>query len=158
MALVKGVNSYADLTEASAYFENKLDVAAWTDAADAQKEQALCTATAILDEMVWIGTVSDTSQSLSFPRKNAEYFDPKLGTMTELNGTPTRIIKANYELAYHLLNNEGLFDDTGMVKNLSLGDVTLQSVIPANKVSRVVKMYIKPLLANSGARTWWRAN
>jgi hypothetical protein len=158
MALVKGVNSYANLTEADTYFENKLDVAAWLDAADTQKEQALCTATAILDELVWIGVIYDPSQSLAFPRKDAEYFDPKQGTMVELSGIPLRITIATYELAYHLLNNDGLFDDTGMVKNLNLGDISLQTVMPANKIPRIVRSYINPLLTNSGARTWWRAN
>jgi hypothetical protein len=160
MALVKGVNSYADLTEADTYFENKLDVAAWTDAAEVQKEQALCTATSILDEMVWIGIISSETQDLAFPRKEAEYFDPKLGTMKSLNSieVPGRIVNATYELAYHLLNNDGLYDDTGMVKNLELGDIVLETVMPANKTPRVVKSYIKPLLSNSGARTWWRAN
>ena len=48
MALVKGVNSYATVAEADAYFLNRLDVAAWNDADETQKYQSLITATSFL--------------------------------------------------------------------------------------------------------------
>jgi hypothetical protein len=160
MALVKGVNSNATVTEANAYFENRLDVAAWTEAPDLQKEQALCTATFMLDELDWIGVATDPAQSLAHPRKDGEYFDPKLGILVLLISTDVdkRVIKATYELAYHLLNNDGLLDNTGLIKDLELSGLKLSVIRPADKIPMVVKTLIKPLLRNSGKRTWWRSN
>lgn len=37
MALEKDVNSFVSLAEAEAYFENRLDVDAWTSATEPQK-------------------------------------------------------------------------------------------------------------------------
>jgi hypothetical protein len=159
MALVKGVNSYADMTEANTYFENKLDVAAWTDAPEIQKNQALCTATSLLDEFEWIGIAANATQSLAFPRKDAEYFDPKIGMPVVLSSTvPLRIIVATFELAYHLLNNDGLLDDAGRVKNLGIGDISLNAIIPPSKFPKRVRVSLAPLLRNNGKNSWWRAN
>jgi hypothetical protein len=160
MALVKGVNSYADMTEANTYFENKLDVAAWTDAPETQKNQALCTATSLLDEFEWIGIATSATQSLAFPRKDAEYFDPKIGMPVVLLSTtiPLRIVTATFELAYHLLNNDGLLDDAGHVKNLSVGEIALNVIVPPSKFPKRVRVSLAPLLRNSGKNSWWRAN
>jgi hypothetical protein len=160
MALVKGVTSNATVTEANIYFENRLDVAAWTDAPDVQKEQSLCTATFMLDELDWIGVATSPNQLLAHPRKDGEYFDPKLGILVPLISTDVdqRVVKATYELAYHLLNNDGLLDNTGLIKDLELSGLKLSVIRPADKIPMVVKTLIKPLLRNSGKRTWWRAN
>lgn len=157
MALEKGVNSYVTLLEAEDFFSNRLDVAAWTDATDPTKEQALVTATSILDTLHWVGMALSESQVLCFPRWGT-YHDPLLGYSTYLPPTvPEKILIATFELAYHLLNNDGLLDDTGTVTDLSIGSISLNiktnpSVIPAS-----VKRYIKPYLRNS-TRTWWRNN
>lgn len=161
MALVKGVNSYVTLAEANAYFEHKLDIAAWIDAADSMKEQALVTATAYLDGLVWIGTVVSESQTLAFPRINAEYNDPFLGSIVTLDGNsiPKRVLNACKELAYHFLNNDGILDDTGSVTSLSIGDIRLELPQGASKIPGHVQRSINPLLLNAGAlRSWWRAN
>lgn len=159
MALAKGTNSYATVSEADSYFEDRLDVAAWTNANATQKAQALITATTLLNDLNWIGIAVSDSQTLAFPRTGV-YFDPRLGmdiVLDELT-VPTRIITATYELAYHLLNNDGLLDDTGQVENLSIGSINLQNLLPANKIPSHVKRLIKPLQENSGSNFWWRAN
>jgi hypothetical protein len=159
MALVKGTSSYATVAEADAYFEDRLDVAAWVSASSTQKAQALITATKFLDEFEWTGIAVSESQALAFPRIGT-YFDPRIGYEIDLDSTttPTRIVTATYELAYHLINNDGLLDDTGSVKSLSIGSINLQVVLPANKIPGNVKRIIKPLLVNSGTNPWWRAN
>jgi len=159
MALAKGTNSYATVSEADTYFEDRLDVAAWTEANATQKAQALVTATAAMDNLDWVGVAVSDSQALAFPRTGI-YFDPKLGIEIELSSTtvPKRITTGTIELAYHLLNNDGLLDDTGSVENLTIGSITLSNVISANKVPGNVKKLIMPLQVNSGARFWWRAN
>lgn len=159
MALAKGTNSYATVSEADSYFEDRLDVAAWTTAAATQKAQALVTATRLLDNLNWIGIAVSDSQTLAFPRTGI-YFDPRLGMDIVLDElyVPNRIITATYELAYHFLNNDGLLDDTGTVENISLGSISLTNVNNANKLPSHVKRMIKPLQENSGSNFWWRAN
>lgn len=159
MALTKGSNSYVTVAEADAYFETRLDVAAWEDLTDEnQKAKALVTASMILDELEWTGVAISVDQSLAFPR-NGSYFDPKLGMCILLDSNvPDRVIVATYELAYHLLNNDGLLDDTGTVEDLQVGPVNLSKVRSAQKIPSFVKRHINPLLLNRGANTWWRRN
>jgi len=158
MALSKGVNSYVTLADAEAYFVDRLDVAAWTEATDPEKEKALVTATAVLDELLWTGIAVIASQPLAWPRLGS-YYDPKVGTMIALDNTvPTRIINATYEQAYHLLNNDGLFDDVGGAKSIDLYDISLTNITKASKLSLIVDRLTRPLLVNSGASLWWRAN
>jgi len=158
MALSKGINSYVTVAEAFSYFENRLDVAAWTDASDLTKSQALVTASAVLNDQNWIGTAISESQSLAFPRAGS-YFDPRLGIDIALtNEVPNRIITATYELAYHLLNNDGVLDDTGSVTDLQVGQISLTIKSTASTIPPTVKRVIAPLLVNGGTNMWWRAN
>lgn len=158
MALSKGVNSYVTVAEANAYFEDRLDVAAWVDAPDLERGKALTTATSMLDGLNWVGVAVSDSQTLSFPRSGI-YFDPRIGlevTLSEVN-PPLRITDATCELAYHLLNNDGLLDDTGSIKDLSLGSINLSGIRAASKFSSAVERLIKPLRRNT-TNSWWRAN
>jgi len=158
MALVKNTNSYVTREEANTYFADRIDVAAWTSASDAQKDQALVTATSLLENLKWTGIAISESQSLSFPRSGS-YFDPKLGYTTTLPATvPDRVIKATFELAYHLLNNDGLLDDTGTVTNLSVGQISLNIRTEASTIPSSVKRLINVLLQQGGSSSWWRAN
>lgn len=159
MALAKGTNSYVDVAEADAYFENRLDTAAWNLASAAQKAQALVTGTQVLDTLSWVGVAVSDLQPLAFPR-TGYYFDPRLGkTVTLTAAVPMRVVQANCEMAYHLLNNDGLLDNTGSVDSISLSGISLSNVKPPERVPPVVKRAIRPLLA-AGAfnNTWWRAN
>jgi hypothetical protein len=158
MALTKGVNSHVSLAEADAYFEVRLDVAAWNAASDDRKEQALITATSMLEDMNWTGVVMSESQSLAFPRSGT-YFDPRLGYYVTLdNDVPDRIIKATYETAYHLLNNDGVLDETGNVTDITIGPIELTRVRRPSQMPSTAKRLMKPLLMNAGSNSWWRAN
>lgn len=158
MALSKGTNSFVTVAEANSYFENRLDVAAWTEASDTVKAQALVTATSVLNDQNWIGTAISDSQQLAFPRSGS-YFDPRLGYEVSLgNEVPNRIIDATYEMAYHLLNNDGVLDDTGSVTDLQVGQIRLNIKSSASTIPPSVKRLINPLLVNAGANMWWRAN
>jgi hypothetical protein len=158
MTLAKGTNSYVTLAEADSYFDDRLDVAAWDNATDLQKSQALMTATKVLDSLEWTGVILSEVQPLAFPRTDS-YFDPRLGYMTSLSSTvPSQIINATYELAYHLLNNDGILDNTGSVTDLDVGPISLKSVKSPSLVPPFIKRSIKMLLNNQGANTWWRAN
>lgn len=158
MALMKGTNSYVTVAEADAYFENRLDAAAWNTADDDMKTQALITAVTILDNMNWAGVAVSESQSLAFPREGV-YFDPRLGLEVAFTSdTPERVIEATYEIAYHLLNNDGLLDDTGKAVDIEVGRIKLTRVSRPSAIPPNVKRMIKPLLVNAGSNVWWRAN
>lgn len=158
MALSKGTNSYVTVAEADTYFGDRLDATAWTSADATQKAQALVTATAYLDELRWVGSVVSDSQALAFPRIG-EYFDPRLGTSVVLtSAVPTRILTATYELAYHLLSNDNVLDDTGTVSDIVVGSITLSNIRKPSKTPPQVTRLIKPLLVNGGSNFWWRAN
>lgn len=158
MALIKGTNAYATSTEADLYFADRLDVAAWTSATLAEKDKALVSATSMLDQYEWAGVAVSATQPLAFPRSGS-YFDPRVGAEVQLTTTvPTRVVKACYELAYHLLNNDGLLDNTGGADSIKVGPIEIKNIKTAAKKSPAVSALIKPLLANRGSGTWWRAN
>jgi hypothetical protein len=158
MAVLPGQNSYCPLEEADSYFEDRLDAAAWLEASETEKSQSLVTATSMLDDMEWLGVMASSSQVLAFPRTGM-YYDPRAGWNETLDPVPSRLIRAQKELAYHLLNNDGLLDDTGMVESLKIGSaINLEKITTANGLPRVVKNLIRPMLLNQGSKNWWRAN
>ena len=137
MALQKGTNSFVSISESDEYFENRLNSENWF-ANDGAVEQALVTATGILDDMDWGGTATPTaSYPLSWPR-DITYYDNKSGYFvnveddrsTTFEGTiPGDIKKATFELALHLLNNmktqESNASGENKVKDLTVGAVRL---------------------------------
>lgn len=157
MALSKGINSYVTVEEADSYFQDRLDVAAWTSADVTTKGQALVTATSILDGLAWTGVAISDNQPLAFPRTGS-YFDPRVGRSLALVDVPARVLDATKELAYHLLNNDGLRDETGNVKSVAVGEIRLDFIQPPAKIPLSIHNMIKPLLANQGSNLWWRAN
>lgn len=158
MALSKGINSYSTVLEADTYFAGRLDVAAWTSTDSLTKAQALITATSILDDMSWTGSALVEDQALAFPR-TGEYFDPKIGSLMSLgDDVPARIIKASMELAHHLVNNDGLQDDTGSIRRIQVGPITIENNVKPDVLPANVKRLVRPLMVNSGSHSWWRAN
>lgn len=157
MALIKGQNSYADLNDARTYFENRIDADAWEEASDLKKEQALVSATQALDNLEWIGTAVDPLQTLAFPRVGF-FFDKKIGNEVSLNPTPQRITIACFEMALHLLNNEGLLNSSGNVDSISVGPISLNKIRSSSVIPPMVRNYVKDMLANPVKNAWWRAN
>ena len=159
MTVQLNVNSYVTVASADTFFADRIDVTAWVNADPVVKGQALVTATQMLDDMLWAGTVVDGNQPLAFPRV-CEYFDPRLGSLVYLDGStvPDRIVRATLELAYHLLINDGLLDSSASVSDIAIGPIKLGNVRSVSKVPNTVKNIIKPLLVNAGTNAWWRAN
>jgi len=159
MALAKGTNSYVDVTEADAYLANRLAATEWAAAITADKERALITATGILDDLSWVGSVISDSQSLAFPRIGS-YFDPALGCDVLLpdGAVPERVQKATFELALHLYLNQDVLTDSGSVRNLNVSGIGLNTIIGPSRLPSTIKRIIRPLLENQGNNSWWRAN
>jgi hypothetical protein len=163
MALEKDVNSFATVEEADVYFENRIDVAAWDEAEEDQKARALVTATSLLNELEWSGVAVSETQTLAFPRKEVSYLDPLLGKYVTLDPdtVPRRIIQGALELAYHLLNNDGLLDSSGSVKSITVGPIQLDTILAASVIPAHVLRTIRPLMQSRGSLSshpWWRAN
>jgi hypothetical protein len=157
MALVKGTNSYAEVAEADAYFETRVDCDKWLNATQADKERVLVTSTALLDDLSWTGIAVSDSQALAFPREG-EYFDPRLGWHVTLSGTPDRLLKAVYELSLHLLNNRSVLDVTSTVQDISVGSIKLTNIQQVSKMPSSIRQSLSCLLVDGGARIWWKAN
>lgn len=158
MALVKDENTYITLEEAEAYFARRSDVAAWTEASEEEKERALLNATLMFETLQWIGYVNNPSQPLSWPRSGI-FFDPRLGYATNLpTDTPQRIQFGQAEMAYHILNNDGILDDTGKVVDIGVGAINLTEIFQPSVFPLNVKRIIQPLINGGFARPWWRAN
>jgi hypothetical protein len=168
MALTKGVNSYVTTGEADSYFEDRMDAAAWIVMGDEMKEQALVTATRMLDQKSWHGSAVDADQALAFPRQGS-YRDSSRGVTTSFTSTYTfvstdetdtnlkrdirQLRSACYELAYHLANNDGLLDSSGSIKDIKVGPIELKDVKETSKNPAAVSQLIKPMIQGSG-RNW----
>jgi len=132
MALVLNTNSYVEIADADDYLETRIDSANWFDADDEIKEQAIVTATLLIDDNSWIGSAVSSSQALAWPRKNAIYNDSRLGmtiTIAE-NEVPSRVKVAIYEQALHLIDNEDLLMGTlKLLRVFLLGQCLYQIVM-----------------------------
>jgi hypothetical protein len=168
MALVLNTNSYVEIADADTYFETRIDSAEWTSATDEIKEQALVTASQLVDNHAWIGSAVSSSQALAWPRKNAIYNDDRLGLQVTIaeNEVPSRVKTAVYEQALHLVNNEDLLAGTTQTfESISVGSISLtdsNSDVTRTSISpSVVMKPIRPLIrrGTSGPGSgWWRAN
>ena len=169
MALVLNTNSYVSIADADTYFETRIDSANWFDATDEIKEQALVTATHIVDDHTWIGSAVSSSQALAWPRKNAVYHDKRLGTTVSIldSEIPTKVKNAVYEQALHLVDNENvLTQQTQTFESISVGSISLTDSngdvtrIPRKPSS--VTLLLRPLVHRGGmggaGAMWWRAN
>lgn len=172
MSLVKGENSYVTLNEADSYFDNRMDVAAWASASSDLKEKALITATSLIDELEFRGSVVSETQAFAFPRSGT-YYDRSRGLSTTFSSTYTftdgldetenslgrdikLLRKTVYELAYHLVNNDGLLDRTGSFQDIKVGPIELKEVQTASVFPYVIKNNLRPILVNADHywRTW----
>lgn len=158
MALVKGTNSYVTVGEADAYFADRLNASAWSSLTSPQKEQALVTATTIIDENNWVGTALYEDQVLAFPRAGS-YFDTKLGSEIVLTESyPLRLVNAVYELALHLYSNPDTYNASGAIDKIKVGPIELTGITETAKSPHIVRTLIRPLLTNGGRNLWWRSN
>jgi hypothetical protein len=166
MALEVNFNSYVDVEEAEVYFETRLDVPAWHEADDEDRESALVTATQLIDELAFRGTMTSLSQSLAWPRSNVSYFSRKAGQVVDVpsNVVPEQVKVAVFEQALHLLTNQDLLNANDQtferikVGPIEIADNTSNYSRPS-LVSPRTRTILRDLLASRDTdRSWWRAN
>lgn len=156
MALVKGTNSYVDQDETEVYFEDRASAGAFDSASDDAIDRALVTAARILDTLEWAGYASDEDQPMAFPRTGS-YIDTARGRAIAFDAdateAPRRVKEGQFEMAFHILNNSALLDDTGRVDDVAVGSITLQDISSPSLLPAAVRRLIRPLLARGGSRS-----
>jgi len=60
--------SYVTVNEAQTYLNGRLNTNPWDNSDDATRLKGLCMATTIIDKLNFLGTRTDTTQELQFPR------------------------------------------------------------------------------------------
>ena len=168
MALVLNTNSYVTIADADTYFETRIDAAEWDSSNDETKEQALVTATQLIDERHWIGAAVSSSQALAWPRKNAIYYDPRMGQQITVanDEVPSQVKIAVYEQALHLVQNEDLLaQKTQTFESISVGSISLSDsnndVTKTSITPSIIIRPLRPLIRRDGigmGGSWWRAN
>jgi len=168
MALVLNTNSYVTIADADTYFETRIDAAEWDSSNDETKEQALVTATQLIDERHWIGAAVSSSQALAWPRKNAIYYDPRMGQQITVanNEVPSQVKIAVYEQALHLVQNEDLLaQKIQTFESISVGSISLSDsnndVTKTSITPSIIIRPLRPLIRRDGigmGGSWWRAN
>lgn len=89
-------NSYVTLSEATAYFENRMHASDWEDVNDQSK--LLISSSQMLDWYInWKGNKATVAQSMQWPREGAIRPD---GTVIENDVLPAEVKTAVYELAF----------------------------------------------------------
>jgi len=163
-ATLKGAsaNSYASRANANTYFGDRLGVATtWDGASDASKDASLVMSTRYLDNMMYRGERTTTTQKLSFPRQflpdpdsTAVFWGQQLRLRTDyfdVDTIPDRVLFATYELAFRLLSDNELLGDPSLRQ---FADLNVQGVVSltVNKsglprvIDRQIIHYISPLL------------
>ena len=157
-------DSYVEVSEATEYFVGRIHDADWL-AAEASDpvdiDKALISATALLDELPWIGYASTEDQALAWPRVGS-FYNVSRGRNVTLDSTateaPDQVKKATFELAYHILVNEDALESSTSVDGLNVGSISLQTLKQAPVIPARVRKIVKDLLIAGGSRAWFRSN
>lgn len=113
---------YADVGDADLYLAASSHAANWVSATTLVKQQALITATRILDRQAWKGTKTVSSQDLEWPRTGTGV------TGVEDSVVPGDIIDASIEMALALVDGSELQTDSNTAQKLQViraGSVSL---------------------------------
>ena len=126
MALEVGVNCYRSRADAITYFTDLLHGADFLGATDTKQDQALITATKMLDRQEWVGTKTEDSQDLDWPRTGVS--DPE-GNAVASDAVPQCILDATCELALALIQDltvQTSSDTSENIKSLKAGSAEIQ--------------------------------
>jgi hypothetical protein len=140
-------NSYVTLADATAYFVDRLDSSAWSDASIRQQQNALIMATMRLEAETYVGSKAYYTQRLQWPRYST--FD-RDGIVYDYLTIPGIVQQATCELALALLREPALYESSGLEQfvNVKLGsiDVTPRAGTPTVELPAIVKRLLAPVL------------
>lgn len=145
-------NSYVTVAEGDTYFDERLNVSAWTDAAADDKARALIMATRRIDMEEFEGEKAASGQALQWPRIGA--IDPD-GYEYDSAAIPQIVQDATCELALKFLN-DGTTDafassSLAQFENVQVDtiDVTPRSSFDPTDLPDTVRRLLKPVLTTS---------
>jgi len=150
MALTVGVDTYASLDDADAYWDDRNDDV-WLEATDFAKAAALREATQYLDgSFDWIGWLRSETQPLAWPRTYARITDGPFRGKLVTDSVPSKVREATCELARHALEErlEEPQDRGGMIKSEAVEgavSVTYMDGAPAHKDYSFVRKILRGL-------------
>ncbi len=158
MALVVGTNSYISRADAVTYFTDLIHGADFLDATDDIKDQALISATAMLDRQCWVGErTGGATQDLKWPRTGVS--TPE-GYPVDSATIPDFMEDATCELALSLIQDDSVQTDTSIgsnTKKLKAGSAEIEyfkgTTNSSTRFPTIVHEIIWPYLENSSAAT-----
>lgn len=96
-----GTNAYLSVADAAVYFGNRLHADAWLKATNADRAKAIISATAAVDRLSFVGTISRPDQRLAWPRANVR---DQEGRPVPSDTIPDAVRRATCEWALALLS------------------------------------------------------
>lgn len=117
-------NSFCSVAEANSYHAARLHNEVWYNATTDSRERALKWASRILNEMIWKGQKTASTQALVWPRSYVyDTNDDELSTTT----IPQFLINATSEYAWELLKADREVDsDNAGIKEVMAGEVLVK--------------------------------
>lgn len=115
MSLVVGTNSYISRANADTYFLDSLRNTSWSALSTTVKDQALITATRMIDRQTWAGAKTSSSQALQWPRTGVT---DAYGNAVDSSAVPQAVIDATCELALALALDPTIETNTSSGSNI----------------------------------------
>ena len=149
-------NSYITQAAATTYFTDRLYSSGWTAASSGDKDAALITATHRIDQELFLGTKTSSTQALKWPRYlvpiPGEYYTYGLSYFAS-DAIPQPIKDAVCELALFLLAND-LLKPTGLenFKSLTVGPISMvmNQPVSAGQLPDQVYRLLRGLIIGAG--------
>lgn len=133
-------NSYVTVAEADTYFGDSFGKDLWAPADTATKESLVITASRTLDLYIaWVGEQATDTQSMEWPRSGTSYEEDEI---------PSRVKYAVYELAYYMLENNGISFGGQTVDSVKVGPIAVD--FTARSTDAGIPSFIESMLGGLG--------
>lgn len=153
LTLTVNENTYISRANATLYFEGALHGASWVAATDTVKDQALVTATRMLDRQRWQGSKYDSEQALAWPRSGVT---DREGNSIDETAVPQDILDATCELALSLIIDSDVQNSSSSsqnIKRVQAGSASVEYFRPTfgGRFPTIVQELVGYLLSSSAA-------
>lgn len=139
-------NSYVTVAQADSYFSDSFGRSLWISSSQTDREAAVITASRTLDMyMTWEGYQATTSQSMEWPRSGT--YD-KTGRSYANDIIPGPVRFATFELAYFILENQGISFEQQTVDRVKIGPVDVE--FTPRSVDAGIPSFVENLVAHIG--------
>lgn len=139
-------NSYVTVAEAGSYFSDSFGKGRWATASQATREALVITASRSLDQYLeWNGQKTDEAQSMEWPRKGTT---GKSGIAYADDTIPMPVKFATYELAYYILENNGISFSDQTVDEVKVGSIEV--VFSPRSTDVGIPNFIESLVSHIG--------